>query len=142
MTVWRIDPNLPLELLNGAGMVLEFCFLSWVAVYLWRETRRRGLTWRDWFFRMPPSMHLAVAIMVFDGGVFMRSSVIWIWRRYLGAGDFSVLQLSLLGYGGMLIVVGSLCKIRAISKPDYGDGPWLISAGAVAAFLLATVIFH
>lgn len=142
MSGGSFDPNLPLELLNGAGVVLELCFLSWMAVYLWRETRRRHLGPRNWFFGLPPSMHLAVAIFVFDSGVWLRSSVIWAWRRFFGAGDFNATQLGILGFGGAVIVVGSLCKIRAITKPDYGDGPWLASAGAVALFLGASLIFR
>lgn len=140
MTVWRFDPGLPLELLNGAGVVLEFCFLSWMALYLWRESRRRNLKARDWLFRLPPSMHLAVAIFVFDSGVWLRSAVIWMWRRFFHAADFSALQLGLLGVGGFVLVVGSLCKIRAITKPDFGNGPWLMSAGAVILFFGASML--
>ena len=123
-------------------MVLELCFLACMAVYLWRETARRGLGVRAWFLHMPPSMHLAIAIFVFDSGVWLRSAVIWGWRRFFGAGDFGAMQLSLLAYGGAVIVIGSLCKIRAITKPDYGNGPWLASAGAVALFLGVSLLFR
>ena len=56
----RIDPDFPLELLNGAGMVVEFFFLSWMMRYLWRETRRRGLGVKEWLrWELPPSMNFA-----------------------------------------------------------------------------------
>ena len=142
MTGWTVDPSLPLELLNGAGMVLETCFLSCMALYLFREVRRRQLSVRDWVFDLPPSMHLAVAIFVFDFGVCLRSAVIWIWRHFYKAGDFGLIQMSLLAYGGAIIVIGSLCKIRAITKPDFGNGPWLMSLAAMILFILATVTYR
>jgi hypothetical protein len=138
----NFDPNLPLELLNGAGMVLEGVFLTLMLIYLWRETHRRGLTWRAWFGGLPPSMHFAVAVIVFDGGVLVRTAAVWVWRRFYGAGDFGAWFLAAIGLATLLIVVGSLCKIRAISRPDYGDGPWLLAVAAVMAFLLGSLYFR
>lgn len=138
-----IDSALPLELLNGAGMVLEFCFLSLMALYLWRETRRRGLGISEWAHGgLPPSMNFAIAVMVCDGGVWVRAVVIWAWRRIFGGGDFSNWQAAALAFGALLIVLGSLCKIRAVSKPDYGNMPWLLSAAATLAFVVVTMVPH
>lgn len=138
-----IDPALPLELLNGAGMVLEFCFIGLMLMYLWRETRRRGLAFADWIGgKLPPSMNLAIAVVVCDCGVWVRTIVIWAWREFYGGGDFGNWQAAALVLGALLIVVGSLCKIRAVSKPDYGDGPWMLAAAATLAFVLASVLPH
>lgn len=141
MTGWRIDPNVPLELLNGSGMVVEIFFLVWMVRYLRKETTARHLTSADWMHgRLPPSMNFIVAVFVFDSGVALNRMVIWVWRRFFGAGDFGVLQLALLAVGGLMIVIGGLCKIRSVTKPDLGNQPWLRALGAVLLFVLATLL--
>lgn len=138
---WRIDPNVPLELLNGSGTVVEIFFLVWMIRYLKKETTACGLTVSDWLhYRLPPSMNFVVAVFVFDSGVALNRLVIWVWRRFFGAGDFGVMQLAMIGLGGLLILVGGLCKIRAVTKPYRGDGPWLRALGAVLLFVLATLL--
>lgn len=131
----RFDPSLPLEMLNGVGVILAVCFLAFLTVYLAREHKARDLRFRDWFFRLPPSMHLVVAIYVFDLGVVVRAGVIWIWRRFFSGGDMSLIQLALLLVGAGIIAIGSLCKIRAISKPSFGNWPWVASTGLVVFYL-------
>lgn len=123
-------------------MVVELFFLGWMIRYLWKETARRGLGWRHWLHRqLPPSMDFAVAVVVFDGGVWLRSLTIWAWRRFFEASDFSVVQIGLLAAGAAAIVIGSLCKIRSVTI-DYGPGPWMLAAGALAVFVGATLYFR
>jgi hypothetical protein len=110
--VTRFDPSLTLEILNGVGVILACCFLVFLTVYLAREHKARNLRFRDWFFRLPPSMHLVVAIYVFDLGVVVRAGVIWIWRRFFDGGSMSLTQLTLLLFGAGIIALGSLCRIR------------------------------
>lgn len=129
------DPALPLEILNGVGVILAVCFLIFLTVYLAREHKARNLRLWDWFFRLPPSMHLVVAIYVFDLGVVVRAGVIWIWRRFFAGGDMTLTQLSLLLFGAGIIAIGSLCKIRAISKPTFGNWPWVAALGIVLLYL-------
>jgi len=143
MTSLRFDPNVPLELLNGSGMVLEAIFVLLMLGYLWRETARRGLTIRAWFCGgLPPSMHFAVAVIVFDGGVLIRTAFVWVWRRFYGAGEFGPWFMLAFMLAAALIAIGAIYKIRAISRPDYGDGPWLLSIAAVLAFLMASLYFR
>jgi hypothetical protein len=132
----RLDPSLTLEILNGVGVILAGCFLVFLTVYLAREHKARNLRLRDWFFRLPPSMHLVVAIYVFDLGVVVRAGVIWIWRRFFEGGSMSLMQLMLLLVGAVIIAIGSLCKIRAVSKPSFGNWPWLASLALVVAYLV------
>lgn len=130
-----------LEILNGGAVTPELLCLILLAVYLCRESRRRGLHALDWF-RLPPSMNLVLAMFIFDFGVWLRSITIWIWRRFFGGGDFTALQMGLLIVGGGLIVVGSLCKIRALTEPDYGRTPWLLASIATLAAIVAIVVFR
>lgn len=143
----RFDPNLPLELLNGCGMVVEVIFLAWMAQYLRNEARTRHLTLRQWMRGdLPYSVNFVVAVFFFDTGVCLRSIVIWVWRRFTGASDFGVVQLSLLAIGGVLIVFGGLCKLRGVTNPDFRGTwpyrPWVRAAFVVVAFAVLSVVFR
>jgi hypothetical protein len=143
MNIWAVDPNLPLELLNGGGMVVEFFFLGWMCRYLWKETRRRKLGFLAWSRgALPPSMNFALAVVVFDIGVWVRSVDIWVWRRFFGAAAFNLAMIMILAGGAVAILLGSLCKVRAITKPDFGNSPWLISLAATVAFIAGSLLFR
>lgn len=137
-----MNASLPLELLNGAGFVVDGFFVAWGVWYLWREGRRgrvRAPFWRR-FLNLPAPMNFVVAVVVHDTGVLVRSGTIWAWRRVYGGGDLGSWQLLLLAAGAALIVVGGLCKIRAVTKPTYGDGPWLACLYCLAIFLAGSLV--
>ena len=52
------------------------------------------------------------------------------------------MQTLLLIVGDGLIVVGSLCKIRALTAPDHGSLPWLLASAATFAAIVAIVIIR
>lgn len=135
----EFDPSFSLEIINGASHVVGLIFLWHLGVYLVKETRRRRLGVRAWFFKLPVSMQFAVAIMVYDIGVWMKAFLIWSWR-FLGAGPFSPAMMVALWVGSLIIVVGGFCKIRAITKPDRGNKPWLVAAAAVMIFVALTLL--
>lgn len=137
-----MNPDFLLELLNGCGAVLDAIFIYWLVRYLIRETRRREIPLRDWISRIPPSMHFATAIVIHDIGVFIRAATLWSWRRFHGAGNIDLPILVLLAIGAIFIAVGAICKIRAVSHPDYGDSPWLFAIAAAAIFLTLSVVFR
>src|SRR5436305_1352890 len=90
----RVDPNTPLELLNGCSMVLEIIFLAWMARYIVKEALKRGLTLRQWVHgELPYSVNFVVAVFFFDSGICLRTIVVWYWRRFYGGGDFGFVQL-------------------------------------------------
>lgn len=135
-----VSDGLALELINGAGAILDACFLLLIGFYLVKEHRRRGLAFSDWLGGLPPSMHFAVAVAACDAGILLRTSSSWVWRRFYAAGPFPSWLLALLILGGVGIVVGMLCKIRSISRPDYGDAPWLIALYALTIFLFLSCL--
>jgi hypothetical protein len=137
----RIDAPFFLEILNGGAITPELLWLILLARYLIAEARRRGLHGLAWF-HLPPSMNLIVAIFICDAGVCLRSMTIWSWRRVFGAGDFSAVQSGLLIVGGALIVIGYLCKIRAVTEPDQGNGPWLRAATLTGAAIILLLVFR
>lgn len=144
MTMNLSDPDsgVPflLELFNGISVILEGIFLLWGARYLYLEMNRRELRVRDWFlFRLPPSMNFIIAVLVFDIASWLRSLVVWSWRRLYNSGDFTRWHLILLLVAAVIGFVGALCKIRAVTRPDQGDGPWLLCLAISLVFVLGSV---
>lgn len=125
------SPAFLLELLNGGAITPDLIWLCMLATYLVKESRRRGLHPLDWF-SLPPSMNLILAVFVCDAGNCLRSIIIWTWRVG-GAGEFSPLESAGLVVAGALIALGGLCKVRAWTQPDYGNGPWLAATALTAA---------
>lgn len=129
-----------LEMLNGGAITPELLWLILCGRYLSKEATRRELDAWDWF-SLPPSMNLILAVFISDAGVWLRSTIIWHWR-WLGGGAFNEFQIGGLIVGGALIVLGFLCKIRAMTAPDQGDGPWLAAAALTIVVLAALLVFH
>ena len=131
-----------LELLNGGAVTPEAIWLVLLTIYLAKEAKRRGLRRFD-SLHLPPSMNLILAIYVCDAGVTIRSVTVWFWRRFGGGhSDFGPIESGLLTIGGALIVWGFLCKIRAITAPDHGDGPWITAMLASAIAIVALVVLR
>jgi small-conductance mechanosensitive channel len=87
-------------------------------------------------------MNLVFAIFVFDIGSCTRSIASWSWRHFYGT-DTANTQINLMwAFGGILVIVGALCKIRALTYPDHGNRPWLASAGLTAIVLLGLILWH
>ena len=129
------------ELVNGAAVTPELICLILLAVYLSRESRRRGLSALNWF-HFPPSMNLVLAIFIFDLGVSIRSTTIWVWQRFYGSGDMGEGLGSILILSGGLIVFGALCKIRALTEPDHGFRRWLLAAVLTAAMIIVLIVLR
>ena len=129
-----------LEVLNGGAVTPEWIWLVILTVYLSRESRRRGLHFFDWF-NLPPSMNLILAVFIVDISIVTRSLVVWWWRRFDGAGTFGPIQTTALIVSGFFILAGTLCKIRALTHPDFGNGPWLAATAVTIASVVGLIIF-
>jgi hypothetical protein len=129
-----------LEILSGGAVTPEIVVLFLLGIYLSKESRRRGLRALGWF-HLPPSMNLILAVFIFDAGVCLRSETIWIWR-FNGAGRFTTIEVMLLIAGGALIVFGGLCKVRALTHPDHGNRPWLISMLVTVASIAVLIMLR
>ena len=131
-----------LEILNGGAITPELVCLVLLTIYLSKEAKRRGLRRLDWF-KLPPSMNLILAMFVYDAGVFVRSVAVWGWRRFSGGtGNFTGPEGLALIIGGALIVIGSLCKVRALTRPDHGDGRWLVASASSAIVIVALILLR
>lgn len=136
-----VKPGFLLEILNGGAITPGQIWLVMIAIYLSKEAKRRGLRAFDWF-HLPPSMDFMLAVFIGDLGVEVKAIAVWVWRRFFDAGDFSVMQTGLLMLGSTLIVLGFLCKIRALTKPDCGNGPYLKAAAWTVGVVILLLIFR
>lgn len=141
MTSLASDLLISSELTNGADAILKGIFILWALRYLWVETRRRKLTFWHWLnFSLPPSMGFIIAVIISDFASWIRAVVIWIWRRFYSSGDYPLWQTEFLVLAGIIGVVGGLCKVRSVTKPDYGDKLWLLCLAFVIIFIGASLI--
>lgn len=134
------NTDFALELLNGSAVTPELLWLVMIGLYLSKEAKRRGLHALDWF-NLPPSMNFMLAIFISDLGIWLKTFTVWMWRR-AGAGSFNELEVTLLAVSGALILLGPLCKIRAMTWPDHGSRPWLIALAWTAAMTVAMLVFR
>jgi len=130
-----------LELLNGAAIVPAIIVTVLLTRYLVKESHRRGLHGLDWF-HLPAGMNLVLAMFLFNNAVLGERIIKWAWRRFLGADDFGIAESGALIFCGALIVIGSLCKVRALTHPDFGNGPWLMATAISAAAVVALLVFR
>jgi len=123
-----------LEIQNGDWGIAAAALAVICGFYLAHETVARkawGWTWRQ---RWTQGMRNAVAIGTMAMGVAIRSAAAWAWRN--SGGDLKDLSQTWLLIGGVIAVVGFLCVIREISKPLYGNAPWLWTLAAMVVFTL------
>lgn len=128
-----------LELLNGGAITPEIICLVLLGRYLVNESKRRGLRAFDWL-KLPPSMNLILAVFISDLGVFLRSATVWHWRHFTRAPDFTGPETFIMMIGAVLVVLGPLCKVRALTEPDFGRRPWVTSALLSFLFFLALIV--
>jgi len=120
-----MKPEFFLEVTSGSGVVPLFILMLILTNYLRIEKKRRqeaGL--KVSWLHPPPHMDFAIAVLVLIVGVLMNASVVWAWRRFFDATDFTMAQMALLGVGRTLILFGAVFIVRALTKPDYGNKVW------------------
>lgn len=132
--------NYLLQILNGSAVLPELIWITLLSIYLSKESKRRGLHWFNWF-ALPASMNLMLAIFIYDFAILIRTIVIWAWRRFDLAAQFGPSQQIVLIAAGSLVLIGALCKIRAWTHPDYGNGPWLAATAITILVTLGLMIF-
>lgn len=128
-----------LEMLNGVMIVPGAIVIGLLVRYLVKEALRRGLHGLDWI-HFPAPMNLILSTFIVMVAVLGEKIVKWTWRRFLNVNDLGISESVTLIFFGALLVVGTLCKIRALTHPTYGNWPWLASSSATViaiAWMLA-----
>lgn len=140
------DLNFILERINGVIIVQSFCLLIVLLVYLYWEIRLGKMSWRDIFMaRIPIGMSLALALLTEEIGILTLRGAIYAWRRFGGGETASPMnrseRISLL-VGTLICAVGILWLTRILSRPMFGDWPWLVAAGLSAVYLSQAFVLH
>jgi hypothetical protein len=121
-----------LEVLNGNWGIAGAALTIICAFYLAHETFALKVLGWGWRGRITRGMRVATAVMTSSFGVAIRSAEIVHWRMSGGSlADISQFWLIL---GGVIALVGFLCTIREISKPLYGNAPWIWTLAAMAIY--------
>jgi hypothetical protein len=127
-----------LEVINGDWALLSFILMLMCAFYLVHELLARHMApWRTG--KWAQGMRVATAIMAISAGVAITRVVIFWWRHFYDASEFSHLQAAALIAGAAIGTVGFICAIREISHPLYGHWPWIVSMVLLAIMTAYTV---
>lgn len=128
-----------LELLNGNTGIVTLSLTVICIVYLVHETIALGIpaAW-DWRSQSTRRMRLALAIMTFAVGIGIRSAEVTRWRMDGAIQD--ELSQSWLTFGSAVAMLGALCIIRELSKPLWGDGPWIWTLAVMFFYTIAAML--
>jgi hypothetical protein len=129
-----------LELLNGNWGIAAAALTIICGIYLSHEAvaRRIPLWDRE---RMTLGMRVSVGLFFLSLGVAIRSAEVYFWRR-LGGDNLGDLSQGWLILGSGIALVGFLCCIRVISRPLYGNRPWIWTLVVMIAFTVASIAYH
>lgn len=93
--------------------------------------------WRD---RLTRSMRVMAGVFALSLGVAISSLEKSRWRMF--GGDLPDLSKTALLVGGVLALVGFICTVREISKPLYGNAPWICTVVAMALYTVGSVAWQ
>lgn len=132
--------NFILEQVNAAASLLTFSLLIFLTFYLWDWLKYKGSTpWRALLVGLPPAIALAAILYLEKIGTITTRTVVWVWRALRGgAVPFSNIEMFFLLAGALLTSFAMLLMIRLLTKPRFGDWPWLASASVTCIYLAAS----
>jgi hypothetical protein len=133
--------NFTLEIINGSISILTFFLLFFLVVYLISDLKREGFSVKV-FFLMSTAVSLVVALFVEKLGALTTRTVIWIWRAHGGNLPFSTLEDILLVVGAVFTAAGLVMMIRVLSRPRFGEWPWIVSSVAALDYTALELILN
>jgi archaellum biogenesis protein FlaJ (TadC family) len=125
-----------LELGNGEWAIVCISLTFFLIYHLIAVGRMRRIGWRRWICKLPLSMQLAQAFLVVTAFLAYRSASLWYDRATHGGQLTNLNEVSLL-IGTAGATVGFMCVLRVVTKPVLGHWPWMITLGAMLAYLAA-----
>lgn len=126
-----------LETLNGNWGIAAAALAVICAIYLIHEGIAYRVFGRGWRDRLTRSMRIMSGVLAVSVGVGISSIEKARWRMF--GGDIHNLSKTWLLIGGVLALVGFLCLVREISKPLYGNGPWIWTLVAMACYTAGSI---
>ena len=134
--------NFVLEQVNGSVWLLTLFFLCWCSHYIWQYVVYRGMGWRAVFIGLPPAVGLVFIFYVEKVGTLLTRAVIWLGWPNITVGSLTSAQSIILFTGSGMTGVGLVLLIRMLSRPQFGEWPWMASVGVSGAYVLISSIVH
>lgn len=135
--------NFILETANGVVLILSFPLLMVLTIYLKRRfSHAPDHPVYQFKLAVPSAVSLAVALYVDKLGMLLTRLSVWTWRQFgagVSGGPMNEAQHHLLLVGTLLSAVGALWLIRVISRPMFGNWPWIASAVASIIYLIVAL---
>lgn len=121
-----------LDTMNGVITIMSAALIVILTAYL--ISRRREINFLA--VSLPIGMSLALAIYVREMGSLLTRLVLWAWLRVGGVSlPATGIQASLMLIGAFGMIFGLLWLIAILSRPQWGDWPWLATAAAAIVYL-------
>lgn len=133
--------NFTLELINGSIAILSFFLLFFLTTYLVSDIKREGFSFKT-FFWMSTAASLVVSLFIEKTGTFATRTVIWLWRTNGGGVVFDQTQDFFLIFGSLLTTAGLVMMIRVLSRPRFGNWPWMVSTIVAIDYVTVETIIH
>jgi hypothetical protein len=135
--------NFTLKVINGAITLLTISLLIFMTFYIVNAFKRRRLSWRNLWFGLPISVSLAFIIYIDKLGALITRLVVWTWRNKGGdSSPFNTPETWWLFIGALVTGLGMLLMIRLLSRPRFGDWPWLASAAITTLYVVCSYLFE
>lgn len=133
--------NFTLEVINGSVSILTFFLLFFLSVYLASNIQREGFTWKS-FFWMSTAVSLVTALFIEKTGTLASRTVVWIWRTQGGTLPFTKIEDFFLVIGALLTAIGLIMMIRVLSRPRFGNWPWMVSTIVALDYVGVETFIH
>jgi hypothetical protein len=132
-----------LEVVNGATVILGCFLIAWLSFHLYDMIHARGeVRIKSVLLGVAGGVSLAGYLLIEQVGIVLNRLMIWLWRMSGAAIPFTDAQDTTFGLGAFLIGVGILLMIRLLSRPRFGEWPWIIAGIVTASYIATRTIIH
>lgn len=124
------DVNVLLETINGGLSILIAASLLFLLFYIIDHRRN--------YLKGSPSlgMTLAIPMAIIKLGLLISFSSRWYWRFEFFGNWFPGYIKIMLITGSMISSIGFIWLLRILSRPRFGDGPWLTICAIFSLYLV------
>lgn len=132
-----------LEVMNGSTVILGLFLMMWLFFHLYDMVYvRQEAGWSSVFFGIAGGISLASYILFEQIGETLTRFLIWLWRVHGAKLPFNQVEDIAFSFGGFFVAVGVLLMIRLLSRPRFGEGPWLAAGISTIAYVVIRTITH
>lgn len=134
--------KITLELLNGSAVILGTFLLVWLSFYIIDRYREEQMTMWSILCGVSGSISLAIYLYIEQTGIILTRAVIWNWRVAGARYPLSHIQDLFFAFGGFLISLGILLIIRLLSRPRFGEWPWVVAAITTFSYIVVRALMY